>query len=71
MIPSSSIFSTHSLPDIIVQTMVQRFLEQSFQEFTKLNGNRPVKTAPSRQNGIVPPSTNGQAERAVKIFKEY
>ena len=60
-----SIFSVHGLPETIVTDNGTVFTSAEFENFTKLNGIRHIRTAPYH------PVSNGQAERAVKIFKEY
>ena len=60
-----SIFSVHGLPETIVTDNGTVFTSAEFENFTKLNGIRHIRTAPYH------PASNGQAERAVKIFKEY
>ena len=60
-----SIFSVQGLPETIVTDNGTVFTSAEFENFTKLNGIRHIRTAPYH------PASNGQAERAVKIFKEY
>lgn len=59
-----SIFSTHGLPEVIVTDNGSVFTSSEFEEFMKFNGIRHIRTAPYH------PASNGQAERAVKVFKE-
>ena len=59
-----SIFATHGLPEMLVTDNGSIFTSAEFQEFTKLNGIRHVKSAPYH------PASNGLAERAVQTFKE-
>ena len=60
-----SIFSVHGLPEIVVTDNGTAFTSSEFAKFMKLNGIRHVRMAPYH------PASNGQAERAVKIFKEH
>ena len=59
-----SIFATHGLPEILVTDNGTAFTSTEFQDFLKANGIRHVRSAPYH------PASNGQAERAVQIFKE-
>ena len=59
-----SIFSVHGLPELIVADNGSVFTSAEFEEFMKLNGIRHIRTAPYH------PASNGETERAVKIFKE-
>ena len=58
------IFATHGLPEIVVSDNGPSFTSEEFEQFTKRNGIRHVKCSPYH------PASNGQAERAVQIFKD-
>ena len=58
------IFATHGLPEVLVSDNGTAFSSTEFQEFTKRNSIRHIRTAPYH------PSSNGQVERAVQIFKD-
>ena len=58
------VFSTHGIPEMIVSDNGAAFTSSEFEEFTKRNGIRHLKTTPHH------PSTNGLAERAVQVFKQ-
>ena len=58
------VFSTHGIPEMIVSDNGTAFTSSEFEEFTKRNGIRHLKTTPYH------PSTNGLAERAVQVFKQ-
>ena len=60
-----SIFSVHRLPEVVVTDNGTVFTSAEFEEYLKLNGIRHIRTAPYH------PALNGQAERAVKIFKQH
>ena len=60
-----SIFSVHGLPEVVVIDNGTVFTSAEFEEYLKLNGIRHIRTAPYH------PASNGQAERAVKIFKQH
>ena len=54
----------HGLPRLIVSDNGTGFISEEFAAFFKTNGVRHVRTAPYH------PSSNGQAERFVRILKE-
>jgi transposase InsO family protein len=57
------LFSTHGLPSVIVSDNGSAFISEEFKGFLKINGIRSVYSAPYH------PASNGQAERAVRVFK--
>ena len=57
-------FANHGLPEMVVSDNGQAFVSKEFEEFTKKNGLRHVKSAPYH------PSTNGLVERVVQTFKK-
>ena len=57
-------FATHGLPALVVSDNGPCFSSQDFKMFLKVNGIRHIFTAPYH------PSSNGQAERCVRTFKE-
>ena len=59
-----SCFANFGIPDTVVSDNASCFLSREMQEFLKKNGIRHCTGAPYN------PSTNGLAERAVRIFKE-
>ena len=58
------IFATHGLPKVVVSDNGPGFASEEFNTFLKRNGVRHLYSAPYH------PSSNGQAERFVRIFKE-
>ena len=54
-----SIFATHGLPEMLVSDNGSVFTSSEFEEFTKQNGIRHVRSASYH------PASNGLAERAV------
>ena len=58
------IFAAHGLPIVIVTDNGPAFIAEEFEQFCLKNGIRHVPTAPYH------PSSNGQAERVVRTFKE-
>ena len=58
------IFSVHGLPKTIVTDNGAAFVGHEYVEFLKKNGIKQIRTAPYH------PSSNGQAERYVRTFKE-
>ena len=59
-----TVFATHGLPDMVVSDNGSCFTSDEFSNFMQQNGIRHVTTAPKH------PSSNGLAERYVRIFKE-
>ena len=57
-------FATHGLPLFVVSDNGPAFVGEEFEMFLKKNGIRHIRTAPYH------PSSNGQAERMVRMFKE-
>ena len=60
-----SIFATHGLPEMLVSDNGSVFTSSEFENFTKRNGIRHVRSAPYH------PASNGLAERAVQTFKAF
>ena len=58
------IFSYHGLPQRLVTDSGPQFRSSEFQDFMKVNGIKHQLTPPYH------PSSNGQAERMVKVFKK-
>ena len=58
------IFATHGLPLTLVSDNGPSFVGEEFKDFLLKNGVRHILTAPYH------PSSNGQAERMVRVFKE-
>ena len=59
------VFSIHGLPDTIVSDNGTNFTSDEFETFLSANGIKHIKSAPYH------PATNGLAERAVGIFKQF
>lgn len=59
-----SLFATHGIPAMIVTDNGSAFTSYEFAEFTQKNGIRHIKVSSYH------PSSNGMAERAVKIVKD-
>ncbi len=59
-----SIFATHGIPAVLVSDNGPSLVGAEFKHFLKKNGIKHVTTAPYH------PSSNGCAERAVRVFKE-
>ena len=57
-------FATHGLLEVLVTNNGSVFTSQEFEEFTKKNGIRHVKSS------LYHPASNGLAERAVQTLKE-
>ena len=58
------IFATHGLPENIVSDNGPNFTSAEFEDFTAKNGIKHTKVLPYH------PTSNGQAERTVRVFKE-
>ncbi|KAJ8385583.1 hypothetical protein AAFF_G00184450 [Aldrovandia affinis] len=58
------IFATHGIPAVLVSDNGPSLVSAEFEHFLKKNGIKHVTTAPYH------PSSNGCAERAVRVFKE-
>ncbi|XP_062401725.1 LOW QUALITY PROTEIN: uncharacterized protein K02A2.6-like [Sardina pilchardus] len=59
-----SIFATHGIPAVLVSDNGPSLVSAEFKQFLTKNGIKHVNTAPYH------PSSNGCAERAVRVFKE-
>ena len=57
-------FATHGLPEVIVSDNGPQFVAQEMKDFLKSNGIRQCLSSPYH------PASNGEAERAVRSFKE-
>ena len=58
-----TLFSSHGIPNYLVSDNAAQFTEAEFQTFLKKNGIKHILSAPYH------PSSNGEAERAVRTFK--
>jgi len=58
------LFATHGLPRVVVSDNGRGFISEEFQQFLNKNNIKHVFSAPYH------PSSNGQAERMVRVFKE-
>ena len=58
------LFATHGLPEVIVSDNGPQFVAQKIKDFLKSNGIRQRLSSPYH------PASNGEAERAVRTFKE-
>ena len=58
------IFATHGLPNTLVSDNGAVFTSEEFETFTRKNGIKHIRTTPYH------PSSNGQVERVVQVFKE-
>jgi hypothetical protein len=58
-----NVFSQHGIPEVVVSDNGTAFTSSEFALFMAKNGIRHIRSAPYH------PSTNGQAERAVQVFK--
>ena len=58
------LFAQFGVPEVIVSDNGSQFIAAEFQKFCQMNGIRHIQIAPYH------PSSNGLAERAVKIFKQ-
>ena len=57
-------FATHGLPETIISDNGPNFTSTEFENFLSKNGIKHTKVSPYH------PASNGQAERAVRAFKE-
>jgi len=58
-----TLFSSHGIPNYLVSDNTAQFTGAKFQTFLKKNGIKHLLSAPYH------PSSNGEAERAVRTFK--
>ena len=58
------LFAQFGVPEVIVSDNGSQFVAAEFQSFCRMNGIRHIQIAPYH------PSSNGLAERAVKVFKQ-
>jgi transposase InsO family protein len=58
-----TLFSSHGIPNYLVSDNAAQITEAEFQTFLKKNGIKHILSAPYH------PSSNGEAERAVRTFK--
>ena len=61
---SRMMFSTHGIPDTIINENASAFVGQEFHNFCRVNGIQHMTSAPHH------PASNGLAERAVGSVKE-
>ena len=59
-----TVFATHGLPQTIVTDNGPSFTSEEFKQFMEKNGIKHITSA------LYHPSSNGQAERAVKTLKQ-
>jgi len=59
-----TVFATHGLPEELVTDNGAQFIAQEFKDFLRSNKIKHVLSAPYH------PASNGEAERAVKTFKQ-
>lgn len=59
-----SLFAIHGLPEEIVSDNSPQFIAQEFKDFLRYNHGKQILSAPYH------PASNGEAERAVRTFKQ-
>ena len=61
---SRTVFATHGLPEELVTDNGAQLIAQEFKDFLRSNKIKHILSAPYH------PASNGEAERAVKTFKQ-